>query len=172
MLRDSTVLSRAQDACVARSVTLARSQHRPNNSTLSRHQKTVSRRRTSQPCHDRENSVATYFSFALKHRCRDPKGHLGTQKAPVAQRPVPTQGEPTLSQHKTQGGLSRQASPSTRAHVQVLSRAHRQACRAGVALPVATLLQCCDIKMEMGSSPPHLIPCLFFRSAYSKININ
>ena len=44
----------------------ARSRHSPASPT-------PSRRRTSQPCRNGENTVATDFSFTLKRRCRDTK---------------------------------------------------------------------------------------------------
>ena len=95
--QDSLVLSRTQDVCT-------RSQHRPNNPALSLHQKTMLRRRKSQPYRDRENFVAIDFSFTLKCRCHDKKIMSRHETNPRRRITVATpkpQLPKTLSRHET-----------------------------------------------------------------------
>ena len=122
-------------ACCRTLCVRARSRHRPNNPALSQHQKTVSRRRTSQLCRDRENSVATDFSFTLKRRCHDTKSHITTQNQTHEAVPLSRDQKPqlpnALSRHKV-SQLFRDREPKevcrdrpslARPHAQVLVRA-------------------------------------------------
>ena len=115
-----------------------------------------------QPCYDREKLCRDRLQFHIEVSLLQHKKSCRDTKVPPTQNPVPTLK--TMSRCRVSHLYhDREFSVATKHPLetcrdkpsqQVFGRARRRTCHARQAPPVATLLQCRDPKLELGSSPP------------------